>query len=71
MRQFNPEKIAVVSASEISVHSGTSRNTVVQFKLHAGTEARWVEKREPWLRIHIDESKQGWVHTDEVISFRR
>ncbi len=56
-----PRRIAVVLPQEIDAHSGTSADTVVRFKLHAGSEVRVVEEREGWLRIALPDGQQGWI----------
>jgi tetratricopeptide (TPR) repeat protein len=66
IRTAVPRKVAVVQKAEVEVHSGTGRDTVVQFKLHAGTETRWLETRGEWLRIALPDDKQGWVQADDV-----
>ncbi len=63
-----PRRVAVVQPVEITVHSGTSRDTVVQFKLHAGTEVEWLETRGEWLRVGLPDEKQGWVHHGDVVA---
>lgn len=59
-------ELAVVRAKEIDVHSGTSLETVVRFKLHDGSEARVVDTQGPWLRIELVDGKHGWVMQNEV-----
>ena len=68
VRVTMPPRVAVMQNVEVDVHSGTSRDTVVQFKLHAGTETRWVETRGEWLRIALPDEKQGWVHEEDVVA---
>ncbi|MEE8410323.1 MAG: hypothetical protein V3T05_12000 [Myxococcota bacterium] len=48
------------------MHSGTSADTVVRFKLHEGTEARVVDIEEDWVHIALPDSEQGWVASDGV-----
>ena len=68
VRTVAPRRLAVIRDAEIDVHSGTGRDTVVQFKLHAGTQTQWIESRDDWLRIALPDGKQGWVPADEVIA---
>jgi tetratricopeptide (TPR) repeat protein len=56
-----PARVAVVVPQEVDVRSGTSADTVVRFKLHAGTEVRALERREGWLRIALPDGQQGWL----------
>lgn len=64
---LSPQQIAVIKSAEVDVHTGTGHDTVVQFKLHAGTEARWDERRGEWVRIALPDGKQGWLHQDDVV----
>jgi tetratricopeptide (TPR) repeat protein len=66
LRYSMPRQVAVVHKAEVDVHSGTSDDTVVTFKLHAGTEADWLETRGAWLRLGLPDGKQGWVRADDV-----
>ena len=59
-------EILVVSQPEIEVHSGTSRETVVRFKLHDGAEARFVDGQGSWVRIELSDGKGGWVEATDV-----
>jgi tetratricopeptide (TPR) repeat protein len=61
LRGLAPARIAVVAASEVDAHSGTGEDTVVRFQLHAGSELRWVEEREGWIRIELPDGQQGWI----------
>ena len=65
-----PTRVAVVVPQEIEVHSGTGADTVVRFKLHAGTEVRALERREDWIRIALPDGQQGWLQAEhaEVVS---
>lgn len=61
VRYLMPMRIAVVTASEIDAHTGTSDDSVVRFKLHAGSEVRVVERRGDWLRIRLPDGQQAWI----------
>ncbi len=66
IRTVWPQWIAVTQMHEVDVHSGTSTDTVVRFKLHEGTEARIVDIKEDWVRIALPDGEQGWVADDGV-----
>ncbi|MEZ4271017.1 MAG: tetratricopeptide repeat protein [Myxococcota bacterium] len=66
LKVATPRRVAVVIPSEIAVYSGTSQDTVVRFKLHAGTEVRWLERRDRWFRLALPDGNQGWVLEDQV-----
>ena len=61
-----PTRVAVVVPQEIEVHSGTGADTVVRFKLHAGTEVRALEQREDWIRIALPDGQQGWLQAEHA-----
>ena len=61
-----PARVAVVVPQEIEVHSGTGADTVVRFKLHAGTEVRALERREDWIRIALPDGQQGWLQAEHA-----
>jgi hypothetical protein len=66
VKTFWPAHLAVVTKPEITVHSGTNRDTVVRFKLHSGTEAVVLDHDEGWCRIELSDGKGGWVSLDDV-----
>lgn len=66
LRTVWPQRIAVTQLHELDVHSGTSTDTVVRFKLHEGTEARVVDVEGDWVRIALPDGEQGWVARDGV-----
>src|SRR5690606_10285026 len=69
-RTLSPRKIAVIATTEARAHAGTSRDTVVRFELHSGTELRWLESRDDWYRIELPDGTQGWMHTDDLVALR-
>jgi hypothetical protein len=66
IKSFWPTHLAVVVRPEITVHSGTHRDTVVRFKLHNGTEATILGRDEGWYRIELSDGKGGWVSESDV-----
>lgn len=66
VRLAAPTRIAVVLPQEIDAHAGTGRDTVVRFKLHAGTELRVIERREGWLRIALPDGQGAWIEADHA-----
>jgi hypothetical protein len=61
-----PLRVAVVLPAEVEAHSGTDRETVVRFRLHAGTEVRALAARDGWVRIALPGGEQGWLPEDQV-----
>jgi hypothetical protein len=61
---FAPWRVAVVVPREVDARSGLHQDTVVRFKLHAGSEVRVREEREGWLRIVLPTGDQGWIPTE-------
>ncbi|MEM7052173.1 MAG: tetratricopeptide repeat protein [Acidobacteriota bacterium] len=69
-RTISPQRVAVIVPQEINVQSGTSRDSVVLFKLHAGAELAVLDERPDWLRIALPDGEQGWLesqHTELLI----
>ncbi len=61
-----PTRVAVVVPQEIDVYSGTDLESVVRFKLHAGTEVRMASERGAWLRIELPDGQQGWIEREHA-----
>lgn len=55
--------VAVVLASELDAHTAPNLDSVVRFKLHAGTELRIRDRREGWARLALPDGQQGWVES--------
>ena len=55
--------VAVVLPQEIDVFTGPDIESVVRFKLHAGTELRVRDHRENWIRIALPDGQQGWIES--------
>ena len=56
-----PAQVAVILPQEISAHTAPDPESVVRFKLHAGTELRVEDQREGWLRVRLPDGQQGWI----------
>jgi hypothetical protein len=52
---------AVVVAPEVPVYSAPSDDSVLQFRIHAGTKVRLKEKRSGWVRISLPGGLTGWI----------
>ncbi len=52
--------IAVVVPQEIDLHAAAGDDSVVRFRLHAGTEVRVIEQRPEWIRIELPDGQRGW-----------
>lgn len=59
-RFFSPP-VAVVVPQEIDAFTAPNTESVVRFKLHAGTELRVKDEREGWLRIVLPDGQQAWI----------
>ena len=53
--------VAVVVPQEIEAYTAPDSDSVVRFKLHAGTELRLKDEREGWLRIVLPDGQQAWI----------
>jgi len=58
--------IAVVLPQEIEAHTAPTLDSVVRFKLHAGTELRVRDRREDWIRVQLPDGQQGWVEAESL-----
>mgnify|MGYP001966223540 CR=1 FL=1 len=67
IRHFAAPTIALVNAPEIEVYAANRVDSVVRFKLHAGSEVAVVAENNNWLRIRISDTEQGWLEKDNVI----
>lgn len=59
--RFFTQPVAVVVPQEIEAFTAPDTDSVVRFKLHAGTELRVKDEREGWLRIVLPDDQQGWI----------
>ncbi|NIM19234.1 MAG: tetratricopeptide repeat protein [Candidatus Latescibacteria bacterium] len=57
---------AVVVDPEISVFSGPTRESTLQFKIHEGTRTIVRMQREGWVQIDLPGDLSGWVEADTV-----
>ncbi len=62
-KRFFTRPVAVVVPQEIEAHTAPDADSVVRFKLHAGTEVRVNDEREGWLRIGLPNGQQGWIES--------
>lgn len=65
-RALSPSIIAVVVSPEVDVHAGIGDAAVTRFRLHAGAEARVLDRQEGWARLELSDGKQGWVADSHV-----
>ena len=59
--QFVSRPIAVIVPQEIDAYSAPDSESVVRFRLHAGTEMLIKDEREEWLRIALPDEQQAWI----------
>jgi tetratricopeptide (TPR) repeat protein len=60
------DRVAVIVPREVDVRSGIREDTVVRFKLHAGSEVRVRDEREGWLRVVLPSGEQGWIEAADA-----
>lgn len=65
-RTFFPTKVTVIQAHEANIHSSTTRDSVVRFQLHEGSEAKVMDMTEGWVRIVLPDGNQGWLEADQL-----
>ena len=58
--------VAVVVPLEIDAFTAPDTESVVRFKLHAGTELQIRDDREGWVRIALPDGQQGWIETSWI-----
>jgi tetratricopeptide (TPR) repeat protein len=58
---------AVMMASETAFRSGPGDDYLIEFTLHAGMEARIIERRNDWVRIALPGNLQGWLTRDTLL----
>ena len=68
--QLNINKdLAVVTAPEVNVFTDPTEQSVVRFKIHAGTEAAVFaqngEADQDWIRIQLVDGKLGWAKRNQ------
>lgn len=66
IRLLRPARTAVVVAPEVEAYTGTTADSSVRFRLHAGTEVRALEQRDGWVRLRLPSGEQGWVAQEQV-----
>ncbi len=54
-------QVAVILPQQIGAHTAPDPDSVVRFKLHAGTEVEVEDRRVGWLRIRLPDGQQGWI----------
>ncbi|MBI4720153.1 MAG: tetratricopeptide repeat protein [Chitinivibrionia bacterium] len=52
---------AVVVVSEAPVYSAPAEDSVLQFRIHAGTKVGLKEQRHGWIRVSLPGGLSGWV----------
>lgn len=66
VHHFFPLQVAVVVPQEIEARTAPDSESVVRFKLHAGTEVQVKDRRPDWLRIVLPDGQQGWVEEEWI-----
>lgn len=59
-------KLAVVVVPELQVRSGPDSSAELLFSIHEGTIVVTSEEREGWVRIKIQDGKEGWGNIESV-----
>tara|TARA_Y100001934_G_scaffold82947_1_gene102900 strand:- start:226 stop:990 length:765 start_codon:yes stop_codon:yes gene_type:complete len=63
---FAPTTVALVNEDEIEVYAANRVDSVVRFKLHAGSEVEVVSEQKDWLRIRLNKTQEGWLEKTKV-----
>lgn len=65
-RALVPQRVAVVVPLELEARSSYAADSVVRFKLHAGSEVRLEEVAGDWARVSLPDGEGGWVEADGI-----
>jgi hypothetical protein len=68
---FFDQPVAVVVPQELDAFTAPDSESIVRFKLHAGTELRVQDKRQGWVRIALPDGQQAWIEETWVEIVRR
>lgn len=60
------ERVVVVLPAEVDVHAAPRSESVVRFKLHAGSEVRLADEESGWVLIELPDGERGWLETTFV-----
>jgi TPR repeat/Bacterial SH3 domain len=66
VRESRVHARSVVLSEEVSVFSGPSKDSTIQFKIHEGTIVSVRDGREGWVRVDLPGDLSGWVETSTV-----
>jgi tetratricopeptide (TPR) repeat protein len=64
--ELAPTRVAVVVPREIDARAGNQSESVVRFKLHAGSEVLVRDESGGWLRIVLPNGEQGWIEAKQA-----
>jgi SH3-like domain-containing protein len=65
-RELRPTRVAVVVPREIDARAANQGDSVVRFKLHAGSEVMLREQQGDWLRIALPSGEQAWIQSSQA-----
>jgi hypothetical protein len=66
MHELSPTRVAVVLPREIDARAANQSDSVVRFKLHAGSEVLVRDENGGWLRIVLPSGEQGWIEAKQA-----
>jgi tetratricopeptide (TPR) repeat protein len=66
LRALSPRQVAVVLPREIDARAANESDSVVRFKLHAGSEVLVRGESDGWLRIALPDGEQGWIEAAQA-----
>ncbi len=62
-----PERdLVYVTASALNLRENPTTQARVVVRLERGQELEVIEKKEAWMHVKVDETQNGWVHSDYV-----
>jgi len=62
----NTQNEGVILSNTVSIKSAPTENATNLFVLHEGTVVKIIESNQIWLRIQLDNQKEGWVSVKDI-----
>jgi tetratricopeptide (TPR) repeat protein len=57
---------AIVLPDEVAVKEGPDANDQTSFLIHAGLRVRAVQHEQDWVRVHLANGLEGWIHDRDI-----
>lgn len=57
---------AIVYNPVVTVKSSPDSLGIDLFVLHDGTKVNIMQEKNDWIKVRIDDGKEGWIHKDDI-----